>query len=54
MKLRNTSPLGHLDFPLLGRVLAPGEVFDVDDDTGAALLEQAGNFEAVTTKEKAK
>ena len=31
MKLRNVSPLGHLDLPLIGRVLDPGEVFDVDD-----------------------
>lgn len=32
MKLRNISPLGELDLPLVGRVLAPGEIFDVDDD----------------------
>lgn len=32
MKLRNVSPLGHLDFPLVGRVLKPGEEFDVDDE----------------------
>lgn len=53
MKLRNVSPLGHLDFPLIGRVLEPGEEFDVDDKIGAALLDQPGNFEAVkATKEK--
>lgn len=52
MKLRNVSPLGHLDLPLIGRVLEPGEEFEVDDDTGKALLEQVGNYEQV--KEKAK
>lgn len=31
MKLRNISPLGELDLPLIGQVLAPGEVFDVDE-----------------------
>lgn len=54
MKLRNTNPLGDVDFPLLGRVLEAGEVFEVDDNTGKALLEQVGNYQAVTTKEKAK
>ena len=53
MKLRNVSPLGALDFPLIGRVLEPGEVFEVDDETGKALLDQAGNFEAAP-KEKTK
>lgn len=55
MKLRNINPLGEVDLPLIGRVLAPGEVFDVDDDAGAALLEQVGNYEAVrATKETKK
>lgn len=48
--LRNCSPLGDLDFPLLGRELKAGEEFEVDDDTAALLLEQVGNFEAVTAK----
>lgn len=53
MRLKNISPLGHLDLPLIGRVLEPGEVFEVPDDIGAALLDQPGNFAAVATpKEK--
>ena len=55
MRLKNVSPLGHLELPLIGRVLAPGEVFEVDDDAGAALLDQPGNFEAAPpTKETKK
>lgn len=53
MRLKNTSPLGLLDLPLIGRVLEPGEVFEVPDDLGAALLDQPDNFKAApATKEK--
>jgi hypothetical protein len=44
MRLRNTNPLGEVDLPLIGRTLAAGEEFDIDDDLGAALLEQVGNY----------
>lgn len=55
MKLRNINPLGEVELPLIGRTLAPGEVFDVSDEDGKALLEQAGNYERATApKEKAK
>jgi len=55
VKLRNINPLGEVELPLIRRVLAPGEVFDVSDEDGAALLEQAGNYERATaTKEKTK
>ncbi len=57
MKIRNISPLGRVDVPLLRRqgdiegegrgCLEPGEVIDVPDELGAVLLEQATNFEAV-------
>lgn len=47
-KLRNTNPLGDVFFPLLGRDLAAGEEFEVDDATAAELLKQAGNFEPVS------
>lgn len=54
-RLKNVNPIGAVDFPLLGRVLEAGEEFDVDDDTAALLLEQDGNFQAVTkTTTKAK
>lgn len=44
-KLRNVNPLGDVYFPLLGRDLAAGEEFEVDDATAAELLKQVGNFE---------
>ena len=57
MKLRNTNPLGRVDVPILRRegdvsgegvgCLEPGEVFEVDDELGAHLLEQVGNYETV-------
>lgn len=45
MRLRNISPLGQIDLPLIGRALEPGEVFEVDDAAGARLLEQPDNYE---------
>lgn len=48
MRLKNTNPLGEVELPLIGRVLAAGEEFDVDDEHGRRLLEQAGNYEKVT------
>lgn len=48
MRLRNINPLGDVDLPLIGRSLAAGEEFDVPDEHGAALLEQASNYEQVT------
>ena len=53
VQLKNTSPLGSIDLPLIGRTLAAGEVFDVPDKVGAALLEQIGNYEAVKADKKA-
>lgn len=58
MQLRNTNPLGAVDLPLIGRqgepigeegvgCLEPGEVFEIDDERGNALLEQVGNYELV-------
>lgn len=52
--LRNVSPLGDLDFPLLRRNVAAGEEFEVDADVADGLLEQVGNFELVTGKTPAK
>jgi len=67
VKIRNISPLGRVDVPLLRRqgdiegegrgCLEPGEVIEVSDAIGAALLEQTTNFEAAeprTRKESAK
>ena len=48
MFLRNVNPLGAVEFPLIRRVLEPGEEFEVPDSVGEALLLQVGNFEQVT------
>ena len=39
MRIRNVSPLGALDLPLIGRILDPGEEFEVPDEVGQRLLE---------------
>ena len=59
MWLRNINPMGRADLPIVRRegdipgegrgCLEPGEVFEVPDSIGAALLEQAGNYEAAET-----
>lgn len=54
MNLRNISPLGDIDLPLIGRTLIAGEEFEVTDEQGAAMLEQTGNYEAVTVAAKGK
>ncbi len=46
--IRNISPLGDLDIPLLGRVVAAGEVVEVTEEQAAVLLDQAVNYEPVT------
>lgn len=43
-RLMNTNPLGDIDLPLIGRTLAAGEEFEVDDDTATELLKQVGNY----------
>lgn len=52
MRLRNINPYGAVEFPLLGRVIDAGEVFEVPDDLGNVLLEQVGNYEQVQTAKK--
>lgn len=51
MQLRNTNPLGAVDLPLIRRTLEAGEVFEVSDEVGAALLEQVGNYELAEGQE---
>ena len=53
MQLKNVSPLGAVDLPLIGRTLEAGEVFDVPDKVGNALLKQVGNY-AEASKTEAK
>lgn len=45
VKIRNTSPRGALDVPLLGRVVEAGEVVDVDPAHAARLLKQVDNWQ---------
>lgn len=54
MKLRNTNPLGAVDFPLIGRTLEAGEEFEVSDSIGQELLQQLGNYEEVKTTKPSK
>lgn len=46
-KLKNISPLGELDVPLLDRILDAGEEFDVSAETAEKLLPQAENYQPV-------
>ena len=46
-RIRNVSPLGALDVPLLGRTLAAGEEVDVPKWAAEQLLAQPDNFQPV-------
>lgn len=48
--LRNINPIGDIDLPILGRTIRAGEEFEVANEVAAVLLEQVGNYEAVTKK----
>jgi len=48
LRFKNVSPLGDLEVPALGRVVAAGEEFEVDDfEFGVALHWQPGNFQSL-------
>lgn len=47
MKIKNVSPLGDLDLPLIGRVVEYGEEFEVSDDIGEQIVAQETNWEWV-------
>lgn len=51
--IKNVSPLGELDVPLLGRFLDYGEEIEVSDDVAERLLPQAENYEPVDDEAKA-
>ncbi|MDQ1247698.1 MAG: hypothetical protein QG597_2069 [Actinomycetota bacterium] len=48
-RIRNVSPLGALDVPLLGRTLAASEEADVPKSAAEQLLAQPDNFQPVAT-----
>ncbi|WP_115790038.1 hypothetical protein [Arthrobacter silvisoli] len=45
MKLKNISPLGALDVPLLHAIVEADEVIDVTPEQAHTLLQQPANFE---------
>lgn len=46
-KIRNVSPFGDLDVPLLGRVVASGETVEVTEEQAELLLQQPDNYQPV-------
>lgn len=51
--IKNVSPLGELDVPLLGRFLKAGEEIEVSDEVAERLLPQAENYQPVDDGAKA-
>jgi hypothetical protein len=45
-KIKNVSPFGDLDVPLLGRIFKAGEILDVEPEQAETLLRQVDNFQA--------
>jgi hypothetical protein len=43
-KIKNVSPFGDLDVPLLGRIFEAGTILDVTDEQAEVLLRQEDNF----------
>ncbi|MFE4469552.1 hypothetical protein ACFRFH_12125 [Leifsonia sp. NPDC056824] len=54
MKVRNVSPFGDLELPLLNRIVEAGEVFEVPDEHGESLIQQSANFQKVPANTKTK
>lgn len=46
-KIKNVSPFGDLDVPLLRRVVKAGETVDVSQEEAEHLLQQPLNYQAV-------
>lgn len=53
-KIKNVSPFGDLDVPLLGRIVASGETVEVTEEHAELLLQQPDNYQAVTVAAKGK
>lgn len=43
-KIKNVSPFGDLEVPLLGRVIEHGSIVEVSEDEARQLLMQSDNF----------
>lgn len=52
MQFKNVSPQGDLDLPLVGRVIAAGEVFDVTPEQAELLAQQPAVWEPVKASKK--
>ncbi|ONI62625.1 hypothetical protein CSIV_14210 [Microbacterium sp. CSI-V] len=52
-RFKNVSPLGALDVPALGRVIAAGEEFEIREDLVPLFAAQVGNFEPVNAEAQA-
>lgn len=50
--VKNVSPVGALDIPLIGRVVEANEEFEVPSDVAEALLQQPDNFQPVAKSKK--
>jgi hypothetical protein len=53
VKVKNISPFGHLDVPLVGRVVEAGEVFDATEDQASQLLAQPTHYAPADTAAEA-
>ncbi len=51
LKIKNVSPLGDLDVPLLGRVVKAGEVVEVTKEQSSKLLAQGDVWEPASSKD---
>lgn len=47
VKIKNVSPFGDLDIPLLGRIVAAGEIVEVTEEEAGILLRQEANYQPV-------
>ena len=47
MKIKNVSPFGDLDLPLIGRVVKAGEVFEIAEEDGLLIIEQTRNWKHI-------
>jgi hypothetical protein len=52
MKFQNVSPVGALDFPLIGRVVEAGEIIEVPDDRAHLIEGQTDVWKPVSEGKK--
>ena len=52
MRIKNISPLGDVDVPLLGRIVEAGEIIDVSPEEAEQLVLQEANWQATDAEAK--